>query len=557
MKTKELTMLLFLATTLFSRAQMNIGSNTAPNADAMLEISGSTKGLLLPRMALTGISSASPLSAHVAGMLVYNTATAGSGTAAVTPGCYYNTGSAWLRITSGAGNAWLSGGNTNGAVAAIGTDDNYDLPFETNNTERMRIQQATGYVGIGTATPAARLDVAAGTTTVNTVINGTGNINDYLQYNIQNVSTGTNAQSGYAATADNGSNTTGFAWMGINNSNFNYPTTYNIGVGNDVSFLGSGQDMYVANANNTKSIIFSTGKSTAPYFNERMRITNSGYVGIGTSSPAYPLDVQYNLSTTISGYGYLNATGTTGYIAGSSGTSSYTARFSGRVISSEFNAQSDARIKTIKGLSSSENDLATLNKIRITDYEMKDTVQWGRKKFKKVIAQEVENVYAQAVNRSTGFIPDIYRKADRIERTSQGYALHFCEPLDITACVKKIRIITSAGNKDVAVSAMPDNKTLLLKDDTFNLKENEVVFVYGQEVDDFRGVDYEALGMLNISATQELSKQMDLLQQENAALKKKIEDMRQEQLLLKADNDSRLNRLEASLRSLYPGLTNK
>ena len=32
------------------------------------------------------------------------------------------------------------------------------------------------------------------------------------------------------------------------------------------------------------------------------------------------------------------------------------------------------------------------------------------------------------------------------------------------------------------------------------------VFVYGREVDDFRTVDYEAISMLNVSATQELFK---------------------------------------------------
>ena len=32
------------------------------------------------------------------------------------------------------------------------------------------------------------------------------------------------------------------------------------------------------------------------------------------------------------------------------------------------------------------------------------------------------------------------------------------------------------------------------------------VFVYGREVDDFRAVDYDSLTMLNISATQELSR---------------------------------------------------
>jgi hypothetical protein len=154
-----------------------------------------------------------------------------------------------------------------------------------------------GNVGIGTTSPVSKLDVTDGSSNNNTIVNAKGSINDFLQYNIQNTSTGTQAQSGYAATANNGSATTGFAWMGINNSAFDFPTAYNIGKGNDVSFVGSGQDLYLANANNTKSIIFSTGTAATPFFNERMRILNNGNVGIGTATPTTTLEVA-NINTT-------------------------------------------------------------------------------------------------------------------------------------------------------------------------------------------------------------------------------------------------------------------
>ena len=79
--------------------------------------------------------------------------------------------------------------------------------------------------------------------------------------------------------------------MGINNQNFNNPQTYNVGSANDVTFMGAGNDLHVANANNSKSIIFSTGISTTPYFSERMRIASTGNVGIGTNSPTANLHV--------------------------------------------------------------------------------------------------------------------------------------------------------------------------------------------------------------------------------------------------------------------------
>jgi hypothetical protein len=79
------------------QAQVGIGTRT-PNPDAMLEVSATNKGLLLPRIALTASTTASPLSAHVAGMTVFNTASV----ADLTPGYYFNDGSKWLRLASDA-----------------------------------------------------------------------------------------------------------------------------------------------------------------------------------------------------------------------------------------------------------------------------------------------------------------------------------------------------------------------------------------------------------------------------------------------------------------------
>jgi hypothetical protein len=67
-------------------------TGAAPNANAGLDVDFANKGLLIPRVALTSTASFAPLSAHVNGMMVYNTATAGD----VTPGFYYNDGTKWI-----------------------------------------------------------------------------------------------------------------------------------------------------------------------------------------------------------------------------------------------------------------------------------------------------------------------------------------------------------------------------------------------------------------------------------------------------------------------------
>ncbi|MFA6924630.1 MAG: hypothetical protein WC223_10295 [Bacteroidales bacterium] len=85
--------LLVFSMSCFSQS-VGISTNGAipPNVSAGLDVNFSSEGLLIPRIALTGTSSFAPLSSHVAGMTVYNTATTGD----VIPGIYYNNGTKWI-----------------------------------------------------------------------------------------------------------------------------------------------------------------------------------------------------------------------------------------------------------------------------------------------------------------------------------------------------------------------------------------------------------------------------------------------------------------------------
>src|SRR5690606_9317031 len=72
-------------------------SSISTNANDILEIASKNKGLLHTRVALVQTNNASPLSEHIAGMMVYNTATNND----VVPGIYYNDGSTWVLASAG------------------------------------------------------------------------------------------------------------------------------------------------------------------------------------------------------------------------------------------------------------------------------------------------------------------------------------------------------------------------------------------------------------------------------------------------------------------------
>jgi hypothetical protein len=257
-----------------------------------------------------------------------------------------------------------------------------------------------------------------------------------------------------------------------------------------------------------------------------------GNVGIGTKTPLAPLHVgtasTFNFQNS-SGVTYFNFNNnnTTGFtVTTLSGTQAASAIFSSNIFSGSsfvstngnFTA-SDARLKNIIGRSDSAKDLETLQKIEVTDYTMKDTVKFGNRPFKKVIAQQVEKVYPIAVT-STGikgftFTPDIYAVSESVNIEKPGvYTISLAKAHGLKDG-DTLRLITS---KDPELNAVAH----VVNERTFTVETNEAlgdkIFVYGKECTDLKAVDYEAISMLNVSATQVLAKQVESLKEENSDL---------------------------------------
>ncbi len=137
----------------------NVGINTdgsSPDESAILDIKSTDKGVLIPRVALTGTTNNTPIGAGIqASLLVYNTATVSD----VTPGFYYWDGSAWTRFVNGTASSGTvtsidtGAGLTGGPITGSGTVSMAEMPENTikgNNTN-------------ATAIP---VDIAVGTNTV-------------------------------------------------------------------------------------------------------------------------------------------------------------------------------------------------------------------------------------------------------------------------------------------------------------------------------------------------------------------------------------------------------
>jgi hypothetical protein len=136
----------------------------------------------------------------------------------------------------------------------------------------------------------------------------------------------------------------------------------------------------------------------------------------------------------------------------------------------------------------------------------------------KVIAQQVEKIYPEAISYFTTFIPDMYEVAKNFtyDATSETLKIKLSKAHHLYPC-DRVKWLQKDGVDNLdEVASIVDSCTFTIHT---KIKPSEV-FVYGKEVSDFRVVDYDALSMLNISAVQELSRKVTALEQENVQLKK-------------------------------------
>jgi len=99
MKKPIVVFFVFLISGFSSFAQVGIGTTT-PNASAKLQVDATDKGFLAPRVSLTATNDVATIPSPATGLLIYNTATAGTSPNNVTPGFYFYDGSKWQRLIS-------------------------------------------------------------------------------------------------------------------------------------------------------------------------------------------------------------------------------------------------------------------------------------------------------------------------------------------------------------------------------------------------------------------------------------------------------------------------
>jgi hypothetical protein len=375
-----------------------------------------------------------------------------------------------------------------------------------------------GNVGIGTTNPAATLDVN-GTAQLRGAVNGTGGLSVDTNGNV-GIDTSTPRAS--LEVGDTSLKTMKSILACLPEGNFLGVKAYDTQPTYAKTFA---LEHYFGNTLNSAINFYRSDSAAggimtlAPGGTELIWIGGWGNVGIGTNAPQQAkLVVNGAANGSIGYYQYLSNQGV-GDNGG--GTIPYSIWATNRIAAPEFNAFSDERIKNVQGRSDGAADIQTLLGIEVTDYRYKDVIGKGGAPHKKLVAQQVEKVFPQAVSKHTDVVPDIYRQA--------SFADGWTELATDLKKGERVRLI-SDGTEGV-YEVLEATKDKFLTDFT---TEKDKVFVFGREVDDFRTLDYDAIAMLNVSATQQLKKEKD----------EEIKSLRSEMAKMKAANDALIERLQ-------------
>jgi hypothetical protein len=383
------------------------------------------------------------------------------------------------------------------------------MTFFTNNGERMRIG-SNGNVGIGSSNPLSLLQVGLPTDAIypNNPVSSNG-VSIFGPARASPVYAGTNDLNGTLfvnstnAVASNSGASIALGGRSINFGGGNQHLTWGriTGVTPDTNYRGN--------------LVFETNDNGTLF--ERMRITHQGRVGIGIVTPSNGhLHVNGSVGTNLSGNGYYFNSVTSSLAFVGSGSPQDVSIFASSVIwaNGAIISTSDQRIKN--NISDIE-DSSALNTLRLIEpkrYGYVDTAMRGSNTVLGFLAQQVESVLPDAVTTKKEFTPSIY---DR------------CHTQLIDASMSRVTLDTKTTSFTPQID--PSGNTLPTRVKFYTKKDEEVIatlhstvssnafivkealpeteyFAYGQEVNDFKVLNKDAIFTVATAALQEVDRQL-------------------------------------------------
>jgi len=256
-----------------------------------------------------------------------------------------------------------------------------------------------------------------------------------------------------------------------------------------------------------------------------------GSIGVGTSSPRFPIQVNSLAATGNGGATALISSGTRLQNkdwdwddAETTGVWNYGSIYGkGDIITgANFCAHSgtvSASDRRIKKNIADVNDSSALETFRLLQpklYQYEDTYTRGSAPVWGFIAQEVADTLKLSTSKRVDYVPNVN---DAANVHADGAVLEF-DTTKLEAGASKLRLYDRNDNEeDVLIDEIIDEYTVRLKKSIGNADQ---VFVYGQEVQDFNFLKKDAIWTTAAAALQEIDRQLQAEKAKTKALESKL-----------------------------------
>jgi hypothetical protein len=282
---KNFLILFSLIVSYISSAQVGIGTNT-PHASASLEILSNNKGFLAPRVALLSTIDIVTIASPATGLMIYNTASAGTSPNVVVPGYYYYNGLKWERLVTTIPDAIVefntANPSTGSSVFTPNTPASADYIYVSSVDASQWFWNGSAYVTY--VAPTSTAWNLANTT------NDAGNNKTANIWRSGNVGIGMNNPTVPLEVQSSSVSTfvTAARFLAPNNTTAGNSTLLNFGVSATTGNCADWRYVYQANGAASNRVDFGMSSYAAPMIS----YLNSGNVGIGTVAPSAKLHIQ-------------------------------------------------------------------------------------------------------------------------------------------------------------------------------------------------------------------------------------------------------------------------
>ena len=292
----------------------------------------------------------------------------------------------------------------------------------------------------------------------------------------------------------------------------------------------------------------------------RLYVNSSGYVGIGTTTPAYPLDIGRSIAYTMSSLGWYAKASGSGTYGGAGDATNISLKTIGDIWISTGSwlwITSDQRIKKNIVNLNADKMMTILRNLRPISFNFIDHVKNGNKKKLGFIAQEVNEILPEGISLNTDVIPNNMLKGGIAKPSETDEDPHFTLKPDDTDITLQYLLLTTDSSlnfdtvnpysstnvykfkvycgkewtkeQDIYIRSdynVTDDKytyVIGMKKEVYDIVMTEpTLFVYGQYVYDLHILDHDTIYTVATAALQEVDREQQADKARIAELEAKV-----------------------------------